>query len=73
MCNNKKVPLAQLFFGKSIFLGKEAFSPDISFDGYQELTELALNPVIDYRERGVIIGMHIEKKCIVQNGELVLM
>ena len=61
-CCGKKVPLAQLFFGKSAFYGREVFSPETDFTNHPELTNLVMRPVLDYRERGVVIGMHMEKK-----------
>lgn len=61
-CPNKKVPLAQLIFGKAVFGGQEAFSPDTDFRKHNYLLTgtSIIAPKLDYKEEGVVLGMHAE-------------
>ena len=61
-CPNKKVPLAQLIFGKAVFGGQEAFSPDTDFRKFNYLLTATtiIAPKLDYKEEGVVLGMHAE-------------
>jgi len=64
-CNRKKVPLSELFFGKSSFRGEEAFAEGILLNrpsGAPGLSFAMLRPRFDYNERGVVLGVHVEKK-----------
>ncbi|MFC1842574.1 hypothetical protein ACFLYU_02875 [Candidatus Dependentiae bacterium] len=61
-CPNKKVPLAKLFFGKSAFTGSEAFGSGVDFTDHETLTTVVMRPKIEYTEKGVLIGMHLERK-----------
>jgi len=60
-CCGKRVPLAKLFFGKKAFYGEEAFAPE-SFDLDSVMSTIPLRPSIDYCEKGVVLGIHFERK-----------
>jgi len=60
-CNGKRVPLARLFFGKDAFYGADAFTSD-SFESDSVMNTIALSPSIDYDEKGIVLGFHIEHK-----------
>ena len=64
-CNRKKIPLSELFFGKSDFRGEEVFADGILLNrpnGYPGLSFAMLRPRFDYNERGVVLGAHVEKQ-----------
>lgn len=67
-CPENKTPLASLFFGKATFGGQEAFnyaSEVTSRPCYQYLltATTTVSPKLDYKETGVVLGMHIERKA----------
>jgi len=70
-CCGKKVSLAKLFFGKSSFRGDEIFGttatgiPDVLTDDRYKLT-----PKIDYKEKGVVLGIHLERKVTDKNWRI---
>ena len=55
--------LSKLFFGKSSFLGEEAFANGILTvpSGYPALSFAKITPQFEYNEWGVFIGMHAQK------------
>jgi len=64
-CDRKRASLAQLFFGKSEFRGEEAFANGIIVSNPTNSPGLSfakLRPSFDYNERGVVLGMHIERR-----------
>jgi len=65
LCDSRTVPLSTLFFGKSEFRGEEAFAGGILINrpsGSPGLSFAKLRPRFDYNERGVVLGMHFEKR-----------
>ena len=65
-CDGKKVSLAKLFFGKETFHGVDAFNPD-SIAQDSVLRTVPLTPVIDYSEKGIVLGIHFEHKVRCKN------
>ena len=55
--------LSKLFFGKTSFLGEEAFANGILTvpSGYPALSFAKITPQFEYNECGVFIGMHAQK------------
>jgi hypothetical protein len=63
-CNGtNKVPLAQLFFGKTTFQGQEAFAGGIiSTPGVAALKYVNMHPRFSYTEKGVNFAVETEKR-----------
>lgn len=63
-CPDGKSSIAQLFFNESSFYGSEAFwpyTPDGNpFPAY--LKTVPVTPQLEYKEAGVVVGMHVERK-----------
>ncbi len=59
----KTTDLSKLFFGKSCFLGEEAFANGLLTvpSGYPALSFAKITPSFEYNESGVFIGMHAQK------------
>lgn len=56
--------LAALFFGKSTFLGEEAFANGMLLEpsNFPALSFAKLSPRFDYNEYGVFVGLHAERE-----------
>lgn len=61
--STKKVPLAQLFFGKATFQGQEAFAGGvITTPGAAALKYINMHPRFSYTEKGVNFAVETEKR-----------
>ena len=71
LCSGRNIPLSELFFGKAEFKVEEAFFGGNLIgraSGAPGLSFAKLRPKFDYNERGVILGLHAERR--VENSKL---
>jgi hypothetical protein len=61
-CNNEKVPISQLFFGKSGFKGREIFAYGVVTDSGSPsalgLDFVTITPGVEYDESGIVVGFN---------------